>query len=155
MEYRRVGKSGLRVSSISLGAWLTYGGVVADPDARRIIRTAIRRGVNFIDTADVYSQGKAEKVHDASYYHFYSHGNRLPEMIGVRTERYKLIHYPGMKEPYSWELFDLEKDPDEMENEYSNPEYAAVLERMTGELRALITKLDDPVKAPGLMQSGN
>jgi len=37
-------------------------------------------------------EGKAEKVRDASYYHFYSHGERLPEMIGVRTERYKLIH---------------------------------------------------------------
>ena len=41
-------------------------------------------------------EGKADKVRDASYYHFYSHGKRLPEMIGVHTDRYKLIHYPGM-----------------------------------------------------------
>ena len=96
-------------------------------------------------------EGRAEKVRDASYYHFYSHGERLPEMVGVRTDRYKLIHYPGMKGSYQWELFDLEKDPDEMDNLYANPEYSVVRERMEGELRKLIHQLDDPVEAPGLM----
>ncbi|MBT3194377.1 MAG: sulfatase [Verrucomicrobia bacterium] len=96
-------------------------------------------------------EGKAEQVRDASYYHFYSHGERLPEMIGVRTERYKLIHYPGMKGRFQWELFDLKNDPDEMENRTSNPEYKAVRERMEEKLRKLIEELDDPVVAPGLM----
>ena len=67
-------------------------------------------------------EGKAEKVRDASYYHFYSHGdNNLPEMIGIRTATHKLIHYPGMKGKYQWELFDLEKDPEEMQEPLHQP----------------------------------
>ena len=62
MKYRRVGKSGLKVSEISIGAWLTYGGSVESARAEKIIRTAIDRGVNFIDIADIYARGEAEKV---------------------------------------------------------------------------------------------
>jgi arylsulfatase A-like enzyme len=96
-------------------------------------------------------EGKAEKVRDASYYHFYEHGKRLPEMVGVRTERYKLIHYPGMEGTYQWELFDLQNDPDEMKNQYGNPEFKEIKERMLKDLRKLIKDLGDPVEAPGLM----
>jgi len=96
-------------------------------------------------------KGKADKVREASYYHFYEHGRRLPEMVGVRTERYKLIHYPTMDDPYKWELFDLEKDPDELQNEYRNPEFKEVRERMEVALRKLITDLEDPVELPDLM----
>jgi len=97
-------------------------------------------------------EGRAEKVRDASYYHFYSHGeNNLPEMIGVRTAEYKLIHYPGMDDAYQWELFDLKRDPDEMRNLYGNPEYSEVLEQMESELKLLIQSVGDPVKAPKLM----
>ena len=59
-----------------------------------------------------------EKVRDESYYHFYKHGTTLPEMIGIRTDTHKLIHYPGMTGKYQWELFDLVKDPEEMNNLY-------------------------------------
>ncbi len=62
MKYRRVGKSGLKVSEISLGSWLTFGRSVDDKKSEKIIRTAIDSGVNFIDIADVYAKGKAEKV---------------------------------------------------------------------------------------------
>jgi voltage-dependent potassium channel beta subunit len=62
MEYRHVGSSGLRISEISLGAWLTYGKSVDDDTAERIIRTAIDSGVNFIDIADIYAKGEAERV---------------------------------------------------------------------------------------------
>ena len=72
-------------------------------------------------------------------------------MVGVRTERYKLIHYPTMDDPYKWELFDLEKDPDELQNEYRNPEFKEVRERMEVALRKLITDLEDPVELPDLM----
>lgn len=62
MNYRRVGKSGLKISEISLGAWLTYGGSV-DPDhSTKIIRAAIDNGVNFIDIADIYGMGEGEQV---------------------------------------------------------------------------------------------
>ncbi len=63
MEYRRLGNSGVKVSAISLGAWLTYGSDgVEDDTAATCIRTAIEHGVNFIDVADIYSRGEAEKV---------------------------------------------------------------------------------------------
>ena len=63
MEYRRLGNSGVKVSAISLGAWLTYGSDKVEDDlAEQCIRTAIENGVNFIDVADIYSLGEAEKV---------------------------------------------------------------------------------------------
>ena len=63
MEYRRLGNSGLKVSSISLGGWTTFGGSIQDTtQARRIIETAIDGGVNFFDQADVYAGGKSETM---------------------------------------------------------------------------------------------
>jgi voltage-dependent potassium channel beta subunit len=63
MEYRRVGKSGLMVSAISLGAWLTYGSSVVEQEASiQCLRTAIENGINFIDVADIYSAGEGEKM---------------------------------------------------------------------------------------------
>jgi arylsulfatase A-like enzyme len=97
-------------------------------------------------------EGRAKQVRDASYYHFYTHGNNnLPEMIGVRTKDFKLIHYPAMRKAYQWELFDLNRDPDEMNNLCHNPEYQAVRERMLAELKRQIQSLEDPVEVPGLM----
>src|SRR5687768_16513442 len=62
MEYRKVGNSGLKVSAISLGAWLTYGSNnVAADNAAACIHRAIERGINFIDVADAYERGKAEE----------------------------------------------------------------------------------------------
>ncbi|MEC0247808.1 aldo/keto reductase family protein [Paenibacillus chitinolyticus] len=62
MHYRRLGRSGLKVSEISLGSWLTYGGYVERDNAVQSIRKAYDLGVNFFDTANVYKQGEAEKV---------------------------------------------------------------------------------------------
>lgn len=65
MNYRKLGKSGLEVSEISLGTWQVGGkwGSKFDPElADSIIREAIDNGVNFIDTADVYSDGESEKA---------------------------------------------------------------------------------------------
>jgi len=62
MRYRRVGKSGLQVSEVALGAWLTYGSTVTAEDAAAIIEAAVDHGVNFIDIADIYATGKAEEV---------------------------------------------------------------------------------------------
>jgi aryl-alcohol dehydrogenase-like predicted oxidoreductase len=61
MQYRQLGSSDLRVSEISLGSWLTYGvGVEADK-AKACVDRAFDRGVNFIDTANVYGRGAAER----------------------------------------------------------------------------------------------
>jgi voltage-dependent potassium channel beta subunit len=62
MEYRCVGNTGLKISEISLGAWLTYGASVDGGRAAEIIQAAIAEGVNFIDIADIYAKGEAEKV---------------------------------------------------------------------------------------------
>jgi voltage-dependent potassium channel beta subunit len=62
MEYRRLGRSGLRVSEIALGSWLTFGSAV-DPDGSgKLIRRAFELGINLFDTADVYAGGAAEEV---------------------------------------------------------------------------------------------
>ncbi|SED09947.1 aldo/keto reductase family protein [Paenibacillus sp. GP183] len=62
MKYRRLGGSGLKVSEISLGSWLTYGGYVEKENAVNSIYKAYDLGINFFDTANVYERGEAEKV---------------------------------------------------------------------------------------------
>jgi 1-deoxyxylulose-5-phosphate synthase len=61
VRYRRLGSSDLDVSEISLGSWLTYGGGVGDNQAEACVAKAFELGINFIDTANVYSQGGAEE----------------------------------------------------------------------------------------------
>ncbi len=62
MKYRKVGKSGLRISEISLGSWLTYGGSVEEQKAMECLKTGLENGINFIDSAEIYAHGGAEKV---------------------------------------------------------------------------------------------
>lgn len=63
MEYRRLGITGMKVSSISIGAWLTYGSdSVEFQTAEACLNTAIDNGINFIDCADIYAKGKAEET---------------------------------------------------------------------------------------------
>jgi aryl-alcohol dehydrogenase-like predicted oxidoreductase len=61
MRYRQLGSSDLNVSEIALGSWMTYGGGVADAQAEACVAKAFEVGINFIDTANVYSGGKAEE----------------------------------------------------------------------------------------------
>lgn len=60
MRRRKLGASGLEISEISLGSWLTYGGGVERRQAEACLRKALDLGVNFIDTANVYARGGAE-----------------------------------------------------------------------------------------------
>jgi voltage-dependent potassium channel beta subunit len=62
MEYRRLGKSGLKVSALSLGAWVTYGGQVGENVAEECMAAAREHGVNFFDNAEGYANGNAEVV---------------------------------------------------------------------------------------------
>jgi voltage-dependent potassium channel beta subunit len=62
VKYRRLGSSGLKVSVISLGSWLTYGKTVEDNVAERTIHRAYELGINFFDSANVYEQGEGERV---------------------------------------------------------------------------------------------
>jgi voltage-dependent potassium channel beta subunit len=60
MRYRRLGRSGLKVSELSLGAWVTYGSQVADDVALECMTAAYDAGVNFFDNAEAYGEGRAE-----------------------------------------------------------------------------------------------
>ena len=62
MHYRRLGRSGLKVSEISLGAWLTFGTKIDQKMASDLIHAAYDQGVNFFDNADMYANGEAEVV---------------------------------------------------------------------------------------------
>ncbi len=62
MEYRRLGKHGLKVSELSLGAWLTFGAQIDQDTARECMLAAYEAGVNFFDNADIYANGQAEVV---------------------------------------------------------------------------------------------
>jgi aryl-alcohol dehydrogenase-like predicted oxidoreductase len=61
VRYRQLGSSDLHVSEISLGSWLTYGGGIPREQAEACVATAFDVGINFIDTANVYSRGRAEE----------------------------------------------------------------------------------------------
>ena len=62
MEYRFLGNSGLQVSALSFGAWVTFGKQVKDAVARECMALAYERGINFFDNAEVYAGGEAERV---------------------------------------------------------------------------------------------
>ena len=68
MQYRRLGRSGLKVSAVSLGAWTTYGGSVQDAKlVTDIVRAAFEAGVNFFDNADAYARGAGEEAMAQAY----------------------------------------------------------------------------------------
>ncbi len=97
MEYRRLGKSGLQVSALSLGSWLTFGKQISDDVAEKLMVTAYEQGVNFFDNAEIYARGNAEIVMgnilkktgwDRSSYVvsskvFFGDGRRLPNQTGL------------------------------------------------------------------------
>jgi len=62
MLYRQLGKSGIKVSALSFGTWITFGKQVGDPVAGALLHAAYDAGVNFFDNAEAYADGKAETV---------------------------------------------------------------------------------------------
>ncbi len=80
---------------------------------------------------------------DAIYYQYFEYPgwHMVRRQYGVRTERYKLIHYYEVGE---WELFDLERDPEEMESVYDDPRYAGV----RAELETRLTRLREQYAVP-------
>ena len=97
MEYRRLGKSGLQVSALSLGSWLTFGKQISDEMAETLMVTAYENGVNFCDNAEIYATGKSELVMgkilakhkwDRTSYLvsskvFFGDGGKLPNQTGL------------------------------------------------------------------------
>ena len=92
---------------------------------------------------------KGEKVpewRNSLYYHFYEYPaeHAVCRHYGVRTDRYKLIHY--YNDIDSWELFDLQEDPTEMNNIYGKPGTEEITKEMMTELKRLQEYYDDPIR---------
>lgn len=62
MEYRRLGSSGLQVSALSFGSWLTFGKQISEEMATELMTVAYDNGVNFFDNAEIYARGESERV---------------------------------------------------------------------------------------------
>jgi aryl-alcohol dehydrogenase-like predicted oxidoreductase len=78
MEYRRLGSSGMYVSEISYGNWITHGSQVESDAAIKCVRAAYDLGITTFDTADVYAETKAESVLGKA-------------LKGIRRESYELF----------------------------------------------------------------
>lgn len=82
------------------------------------------------------------KWRDSIYYAYYEVGeHNVPQHFGVRTQTHKLMYFPNTKE---WNLFDLVKDPEEMQDVYEQPSYLQVREKLTEEFRRLRQEFDAP-----------
>ena len=97
MEYTNLGKSGLQISRLSLGSWLTFGKQISDDVAEKLMDIAYENGINFFDNAEVYAHGKSEEVMGAilkkknwsrdsyivSSKVFFGNGGQLPTQKGL------------------------------------------------------------------------
>ena len=85
---------------------------------------------------------KKAKGREAMYYHYYENGEHaVSPHFGISTGRYKLIRF--YKRVEGWELYDLKKDRDEMQNVYNNTKYRKIAERLKKQLNELIEKYED------------
>ncbi|MCK4886130.1 MAG: sulfatase-like hydrolase/transferase [Planctomycetes bacterium] len=92
---------------------------------------------------------------DAFYYHYYMYPGHhvVKKHYGVRTSRYKLIHF--YDDIDAWELFDLQKDPNELNNVYDNPKYAKIVKKLKAKIKKLQKKYkDDTAVATKLKPEG-
>jgi voltage-dependent potassium channel beta subunit len=100
MEYRRLGKSGLKVSELSFGSWITFGNQIGDNTSEQLLKIAYDAGVNFFDNAEVYANGKSEIVmgeilskmqwprdtYSVSSKVFFGAGGQLPTQKGLNRK---------------------------------------------------------------------
>lgn len=100
MEYNNLGKSGLKISRLSLGSWLTFGKQIGDNIAEELMDLAYDQGVNFFDNAEIYARGESERVmgkilknrdwrrdsYIVSSKAFFGDGNKLPTQMGLNRK---------------------------------------------------------------------
>ena len=89
MHYRRLGQSGLKVSEISLGAWVTFGNQIDENTAISLIKEAFDQGINYFDNADMYANGQAELVM----------GKAISDMTREELVIASKVFWPTMKGP--------------------------------------------------------
>ena len=83
----------------------------------------------------ILKDSNPEEWRDAMYYQFFEEGYGIGPHEGIRTKRYKLIHY--QYGDMGWELYDLENDPDELNNVYSTPENVKLVNELKANLKIL------------------
>lgn len=85
----------------------------------------------------------SKKTRKSTYYHYYEYPaeHSVQTHFGIRTDRFKLIRF--YKDGEFWELYDLQKDPEEMNNLYGKPAYQKVQKQLTADLKQLIRQYDD------------
>jgi arylsulfatase A-like enzyme len=79
------------------------------------------------------------------YYHYYDPGHGVSKHYGLRTDRYTLAYFYPYNE---WELFDLNKDPQQMKSVYDDPAYAGTVTQLRAELVRLREQFNDTVASP-------
>ena len=121
---------------------LELAGVEKTPD--------IMQGRSF--AAALEGKAKPQDWRKVTYYRYWmhmAHSLKVPAHFGVRNERYKLIFFygcdtrGGKNTPVAWEFYDFERDPHEMQNEYSNPEYRKIIADMKVQLKQAREELDE------------
>lgn len=100
MQYRRLGKSGLKVSLLSFGSWLTFGKQIGVDQSEALMKYAYDNGINFFDNAEIYARGESERVmgrildkmqwrrdsYIVSSKVFFGDGGKLPTQIGLNRK---------------------------------------------------------------------
>lgn len=100
MQYRRLGKSGLKVSLLSYGSWLTFGKQISDDLSEALMKYAYDNGINFFDNAEIYARGESERVmgrilkkmqwsrdsYTVSSKVFFGDGGKLPTQVGLNRK---------------------------------------------------------------------
>lgn len=162
MNYRPLGRTGWQVSEISFGAWAIGGswGQVSDEDALNALRTAIDHGINFIDTADVYGDGRSERLiaqvlkdYSGRVYVATKAGRRLDPHVAAGYNRQNLTAFieRSLKnlEVETLDLVQLHCPPTEV---YYTPEVFGVLDDLVeaGKIRhygVSVEKVEEAIKA--------
>jgi voltage-dependent potassium channel beta subunit len=111
MEYRRLGKSGLKLSELSFGTWITFGNQIQDDTSEQLMKIAYDAGVNFFDNAEVYADGESERVmgkllqkfgwsrdtYIVSSKVFFGAGGQLPTQKGLHRKHITEACHDGLK----------------------------------------------------------
>ena len=143
--------------SLRMPLLVRYPGIVAPGSVSDEITVNIDFAPTFLDFADTPipsdMQGRSlrpilegntlQDWRESMYYHYYAYPftHSVKRHYGIRTKRYKLIHF--YYDIDAWELYDLERDPRELNNVYGNPAYASVLRELTAELDRLRKQYGD------------
>lgn len=136
VRYPKEIKAGTKIDQFVLNldmaaTFLNYAGIAIPSDMQGLSMKNLLNG------------NKLAGWRDNVYYHYYEKLYGVTAHYGLRTNRYKLIHFYDPVD--SWELYDLQKDPDEMKNLYGDPKYASLIAELKVQLKQQQMKYKDPI----------